>query len=79
VKSVLSSGISIVKSSNALEISSPESIKNVTVYSISGNEMISGNPDATNAMISTESLASGVYIAKVVTSTKEKVQKFIVK
>jgi N-acetylmuramoyl-L-alanine amidase len=79
VKSVLSSGISIVKSSNALEISSPESIKNVTVYSISGNEMISVNPDATNAMISTESLASGVYIAKVVTSTKEKVQKFIVK
>lgn len=63
--------------SNELNISAENTIQNVAVYNLLGQEVLSSNPNATSAKLQTSGLSKGVYLVKATIDGNVSSSKFI--
>lgn len=71
--------INISSNGNLIDVVAAESLQNVTVYSMSGAEVITSTPGANTTTINASQLAPGVYVVKAITARKQNAKRIVIK
>lgn len=75
----IDTGIKVTSTDNKVNVSADSNIKNIEIYTLTGSLVKRATPNVTEKDVETTSLASGVYVVKVVTENAQRNVKVIVK